>query len=49
MELPAFIEYMENNSMFYLDGGIKVELNDIQRRLFLESLKSELKRMEVLA
>ena len=45
-ELPAFIEYMENNSLFYLDGGIKVELNDIQRRYFLESLKRDLERME---
>lgn len=46
VELPAFIEYMENNNLFYLDGGIKVELNDIQRRYFLESLKSDAKRME---
>ena len=46
-ELPAFIEYMENNSLFYLDGEIKVELNDIQRGYFLESLKSEAKRMGV--
>lgn len=45
-ELPAFIEYMENNSLFYLDGGIKVELNDIQRRYFIESLKRDLERME---
>lgn len=46
VELPAFIEYMENNSMFYIDGGIKVELNDIQRRYFVESLKRDLERME---
>lgn len=46
VELPAFIEYMENHTFFYLDGEIKVELNVIQRRDFIESLKRDLERME---
>lgn len=45
-ELPAFIEYMEYNDQFSLDGVIYVNLDDKWKKLFIEGLKREAERME---